>query len=307
MKPEIAKHEELFTAEQETGYPLRFAWALLPTTCDREGRFKWRPGAMKTDVLPFDDLDFANVLDEFVRRGFLVKYRHGCEWYGLIPTFGKHQFVNNREAASDLPGPDGADEVIARHSNGLDVLGTREARVGHAGQGERKGREGNGKGRSDSPEPLRDSGHATTSPTVLEFPTIGADGTVWRLREAQVVEWERLFPTIDVRQESRQALAWVLANPGRRKTGRGMPSFLVGWFSRSANRGWRAHPPARAAGSYRPSTGPAWACPHADGCGSMSVCARNLELDPTGQRFAFRPGALFVRDAHGVPREAVAV
>ena len=37
--------------------------------------------------------------------------------------------------------------------------------------------------------------------------------------------------------ESRQALAWIQAHPGRKKTARGMPAFLVGWFGRSVNRG----------------------------------------------------------------------
>jgi len=38
------------------------------------------------------------------------------------------------------------------------------------------------------------------SPTVSEFPTVGSDGGVYRLSEAQVSEWAEFFPGLDVRQ-----------------------------------------------------------------------------------------------------------
>lgn len=88
-----------------------------------------------------------------------------------------------------------------------------------------------------SPEPHGDSGQTTASPTFLEFPTVGSGGLVWALSEAQVADWMRLFPGLDVRQEARKALAWVIANPGRRKTAGGMPRFLVIWLTKSNDRG----------------------------------------------------------------------
>src|SRR5690606_34541339 len=73
-------------------------------------------------------------------------------------------------------------------------------------------------------------------PAVLEFP---CDGTpnAWRLTESQIAEWQELFPSLDVLAQCRLAYAWVLADSSRRKTARGMPKFLVGWFGRSQNRG----------------------------------------------------------------------
>lgn len=87
IKPELAKHEILFELEQQLGCAVRFAWAMLFTQCDREGRFKWRPRPLKLDILPYDDCDFSRVLDAWVTRGLLVKYRVGNEWFGCIPTF----------------------------------------------------------------------------------------------------------------------------------------------------------------------------------------------------------------------------
>lgn len=153
VKPELAKHELMFDAEIETGLPLRFAWVMLFTVCDREGRFPWRPRALKSDILPYDEVDFSRVLDAWLTRGFLVRYRVGHEWYGWIPTFRRHQVINPREAASILPGIDDADEVID-HRNQPDTHAspTRKPRVDDASvtrhvhaRGEGKGREGKGR------------------------------------------------------------------------------------------------------------------------------------------------------------------
>jgi uncharacterized protein YdaU (DUF1376 family) len=76
-----------------------------------------------------------------------------------------------------------------------------------------------------------------TSPSLLTFPTIGAHGATWHLRETQAGEWRSLFPAVDVLGEARKALAWLQANPTKRKTAKGMPRFLVGWLSRCVDRG----------------------------------------------------------------------
>ena len=72
----------------------------------------------------------------------------------------------------------------------------------------------------------------------LCFPVIGSSVEPgWLLSETQVVEWEALFPGLNVRGECRNALAWVQANPTRRKTARGMLRYLVGWLSRAVDHG----------------------------------------------------------------------
>jgi len=105
VKPELFKHEELFDAEINSKLPLRLAFIGLFTCCDREGRFKWRTRRLKLDILPYDNIDMAAVLDQLVNYGFIKKYAHQGQWYGSIPTWSKHQQINNREIASDIPAP----------------------------------------------------------------------------------------------------------------------------------------------------------------------------------------------------------
>lgn len=147
IKPEFFTHEGLYEAESETGLPIRIAFAGLWCVADREGRFKWEPRRIGVQVLPYDGVDFSRVLDALATRGFVVKYRVNDACFGLIPSFLKHQVINNRESDSVLPDPmDQNAEILANHS-GIDASSTREARDDHAGQGEGKGREGNKEGK----------------------------------------------------------------------------------------------------------------------------------------------------------------
>ena len=105
VKPDFFAHEELFDFEIKTGLPLRLSFIGLWTVCDREGRFKWRPRTLKKDILPHDEIDFSRVLDALNTGGLIVKYEVDGETYGLVPTFHKHQVINNKERASEIPKP----------------------------------------------------------------------------------------------------------------------------------------------------------------------------------------------------------
>ena len=77
-------------------------------------------------------------------------------------------------------------------------------------------------------------GSEPQSQVVLEYPTVGKVDS-WQLSEAQVAEWATLYPGLDVLAECRKAMAWIKANPGRRKTARGMPRFLTNWLNRATD------------------------------------------------------------------------
>lgn len=151
VKPELYKHEDLFDLEKRTGLPLRLSWIGLFAVCDREGRFKLRPRAIKTEVMPYDDIDFSLILFELAKKGFIIVYENQGEHFAYIPSFHKHQVINAREKASTLPSPQDATSTII---NDFEEIFTREARVGDActvmhvrARGEGKGREGNMEGK----------------------------------------------------------------------------------------------------------------------------------------------------------------
>lgn len=133
VKPDLFVHEELFQDEIDTSLPLRIAFIGLFTQCCRDGRFKWRVRPLKLAILPYDDdVDFSAVLDALWTRGYVSKYKVDLEFYGFIPTWKRHQHINNREMKSRLPKPSDNSIVYPR------VEDTKETRL----QG--KGREGKG-------------------------------------------------------------------------------------------------------------------------------------------------------------------
>jgi hypothetical protein len=142
VKPELFRHEALFEAEQQSKLPLRLAYIGLFTACDREGRFKWKPRALKLDVLPYDQVDFSRVLDALVTHGFIVKYAFEGDEFGCIPSWSQHQVINNRESTSLLPSPEES-TTCTREQRVDDALVTPLVHT----QVEGKGREGKRKGK----------------------------------------------------------------------------------------------------------------------------------------------------------------
>jgi hypothetical protein len=108
IKPELFKHEDLFELEKRTGLPMRLAWMGLFTLADREGRFHWRPRAMQTDVLPYDQgINFSDILSALVDAKLVVRYEVDGKFYGYIPTWHVHQVIRKDEAQSRIPAPPG--------------------------------------------------------------------------------------------------------------------------------------------------------------------------------------------------------
>jgi hypothetical protein len=110
IKPEFFIHEELFELEKKSGLPVRLAFIGLWCAADREGRFKWQPRALGAQILPYDGADFGGILDALESGGFVVRYGG----FGWIPGFLRHQQVNHRAPASQLPAPPDHEDGMSR-------------------------------------------------------------------------------------------------------------------------------------------------------------------------------------------------
>jgi hypothetical protein len=107
IKPEAHTDEALWDLEVETGLPIFRAFLGLWAFADFNGRFEWRPRALKAGVLPYWDGDFAVVLDALTSAGFVIRYEVDGKTYGVVRTFTEHQVINKRErdAGSTIPAP----------------------------------------------------------------------------------------------------------------------------------------------------------------------------------------------------------
>ncbi|MCM2293053.1 YdaU family protein [Allorhizobium sp. BGMRC 0089] len=96
--------------------------------------------------------------------------------------------------------------------------------------------------RSDvCPEPQA----APVSPTVIELPA--TQNQIVGITEADVAEWADAFPAVDVPQKLKSIRQWLIANPQKRKTARGMRRFVVSWLTREQDKGGggKTGPPVR--------------------------------------------------------------
>jgi diadenosine tetraphosphatase ApaH/serine/threonine PP2A family protein phosphatase len=122
IKPEFFTSEDIVCMS-----PLaRLFYVALWCESDREGRMEWKPVTFKMRYLPGDTVDISTLAQELIDRGLLVLYQAGDKCLAEIPTFSKHQVINNREAASTLP---------ARDKNAKATRGSRVKAEGKEGKG----------------------------------------------------------------------------------------------------------------------------------------------------------------------------
>ena len=171
---------------------------------DDHGYFFADPAAVRSSLRPFDD-DSTIVrrsLDDLSRIGYIETRKHPTHGVvGFIVSFSTHQRVDRPK---DSIIKELFDSTINRRS--IDDQSSLE------GKGKEQGMEGNGvsseqSGKPDSSKPARKQKLSDD-----EF----------------LAELPNLYPHCDVESELRKMDAWILANPGRKKT-RG---FIVRWLNK---------------------------------------------------------------------------
>lgn len=65
------------------------------------------------------------------------------------------------------------------------------------------------------------------------------DGTDYNVPCSKIKLWSEAYPAVDVRAELKKMIAWLDANPKKKKTSKGIARFITGWLEREQNRGGR--------------------------------------------------------------------
>ena len=103
IKPEFFLNEEL--AELSPLHRLFFIG--LWCQSDNEGRMHDRPKRFRAQILPYDDCDPEEILNDLERSGHIERYQVDGAPYVLVPTFKKHQRISGKALyiKSDIPAP----------------------------------------------------------------------------------------------------------------------------------------------------------------------------------------------------------
>ncbi len=95
-------------------HPLaRILFEGLWVIADRAGRMPDRPKKIKAEVLPYDDCDVDDLLNELASKydddgspAFIIRYQADSHRYIQVVHFTEHQNPHIKEAASTIPAPD---------------------------------------------------------------------------------------------------------------------------------------------------------------------------------------------------------
>lgn len=84
----------------------RILFAGLWCFADREGRLNDRPKKIKAEILPYDECNTDELLEDLAKHGFLIRYEVDGAKYIQVVNFDKHQNPHVKEQASEIPAPD---------------------------------------------------------------------------------------------------------------------------------------------------------------------------------------------------------
>jgi hypothetical protein len=105
IKPAFFTNEQL----SECSPLARLLFIGLWTIADREGKMEDRPKRMKIELLPYDECDIDELLDELHDQKLIIRYKITGTGYIFIPKFLKHQNPHQKEVSKGFPYPEGYD------------------------------------------------------------------------------------------------------------------------------------------------------------------------------------------------------
>lgn len=125
------------------------------------------------------------------------------------------EFYEKYKAAFNLVSKRGASKPLRRPIKAPSKPGAGTGAITGAGE--------------DSAEPQRDS-----PPAACEI--LAISGESYKVTQAQIDEYAKAYPAVDVPQQFREMRQWAIANPTNRKTLAGMPRFINRWLAREQDK-----------------------------------------------------------------------
>lgn len=135
IKPQFFFNEDLAALAPLT----RLFFIGLWTQVDREGRCEDRPARLKANLLPYEDANANEIIQELADRGHVIRYQVGELQILQVVNFLKHQRPHFKEDASILP-PPSAESMNGPSMNHPCPMNDSIMNAGREGKGrERKG------------------------------------------------------------------------------------------------------------------------------------------------------------------------
>ena len=258
LKPQFFKNDLLAECQ-----PLaRLLFSGLWCMADAEGRLEYRPLRVKAEVLPYDDCDVDQLVDELEQRGFVRRYTVEDVTILVIPKFLDHQRPHPKEPTESFPPEenDGAGNKFVQAVNKSGTAGNKFVRAVYDCAS------------YPSPSYPSPSYPSPSNPSVMEPDKSAAlpkrqpqkDSICWDssegwsgITDADRDAWLIAYPAATLTTELAKAGEWLKSNPTKSKKSN-WRKFLTGWLTRCQDGGGtrtggtqqQAQPPPQAKRRY---------------------------------------------------------
>ena len=232
LKPQFFKNDLLAECQ-----PLaRLLFSGLWCMADAEGRLEYRPLRVKAEVLPYDDCDVDQLVNELEQRGFVRRYTVDDVTILVIPKFLDHQRPHPKEPTESFPPEENATagNKFVQAVNKSGTAGNKFVRAVYDC--------------ASYPSPFNPS---PSNPSVMEPDKSAAlpkrqpqkDSISWDsfegwqgITDADRDAWLIAYPAAGTTTELAKASEWLKANPTKAKRSN-WRKFVTGWLSRCQDGG----------------------------------------------------------------------
>lgn len=224
IKPDFWTDEKIV----ELSFQARLLFIGLWNFADDDGRMVYSPKRIKMQIFPSDSLDVSELIGEIQRNSMVVTYAFEGAEYLQILNFAKHQKIDRRNP-SRLPAPPIFTESPRLPPTPTDIrrASTESPPIAPTeGKGREGIKEGNGREKANGSQARHASKDET--PVIQTLPL--REGGDFEVRQSLVSELEPLYPKVDITATVREMKGWLVGNPDRQKTRKGIRRFIVNWL-----------------------------------------------------------------------------
>lgn len=202
----------------------------LIVICDDFGRYDGRAKIIKGSCFPLKDVtekDIDKALDKLSAVGLVRVYEAQGRPYLQLVTWADHQRIRNQKSKYPECTCD-CKLLLSSDSRGQQKETSDNKCVRNPIQSESKSE-------SESNADICSEQKAAAEPPAI---TLSLNtGEEYPVMQSDVAGWMELYPAVDVMQCLRNMKGWLMSNPAKRKTVRGITRFITTWLQKEQDRG----------------------------------------------------------------------
>lgn len=205
----------------------------LIVICDDFGRYDGRAKIIKGSCFPLKSVtekDIDSALDKLSAVGLVRVYEAQGRPYLQLVTWADHQRIRNQKSKYPEFSQD-CKILLSNDSRGQQKEASDNKCVRNPIQSESKAE-------TESNADICSERQAAAKPPDPLVITLQLNtGEEYPVSQDSVNEWMELYPAVDIMQCLRNMKGWLLSNPAKRKTARGISRFITTWLQKEQDRG----------------------------------------------------------------------